>query len=421
MSDRKGAAVRRAEPDGRGAAAPGKNGHARRRLASLLRAAGEGYGKHAPRAEPAATNVAPAPDALEAAESAGLRYVTDASPGITRRRRGSGFIYLDAKGKPVRDADTLNRITHLVIPPAWRNVWICPDPLGHIQAVGRDDRGRKQYKYHERWRQVRDENKYGRMMQFVRALPAIRRRVARDLRKPGLPREKVLAAVVRLLETTFIRVGNEEYKKQNKSYGLTTIHNHHAKVRGSNIHFHFRGKSGVEHAIDLEDPRLAKIVRACQDLSGEELFGYRDDDGRAHDIGSADVNAYLQEITGQDFTAKDFRTWAGTVLAARALQAFEAVDGQARRKKNVVAAVESVAKKLGNTRAVCRKCYIHPAVIDSYLDGSFLDTVGERAMKLVRTARGLRPEEVAVLGLLSKRLKAEAGEGRRAGRRRKAA
>jgi DNA topoisomerase-1 len=398
-----------------------KNGHARRRLAALLRAASDEYGKDAPSAEAAAPKVEPAPDALEAAKSAGLRYVSDASPGITRCRKGAGFVYLDAKGKPVHDPDARNRIIHLVIPPAWRDVWICPDPRGHIQAVGRDDRGRKQYKYHERWRQVRDENKYGRMMQFVRALPGIRRRVARDLRKPGLPREKVLAAVVRLLETTFIRVGNAEYKKQNKSYGLTTIHNHHAKVCGSNIHFHFRGKSGVEHAIDLQDPRLAKIVRACQDLPGEELFGYEDDDGRAHDIGSADVNAYLQEITGRDFTAKDFRTWAGTVLAARALQALEAVDSEARRKKNVVAAVESVAKRLGNTRAVCRKCYIHPAVIDSYLDGSFLDTFGERAMRLIQKSRGLEPEELAVLALLRRRLKAEAVDRQHARRRKKAA
>jgi DNA topoisomerase-1 len=223
------------------------------------------------------------------------------------------------------------------------------------------------------------------------------------------------------LETTFIRVGNAEYKKQNRSYGLTTIHNHHAQVRGSRIHFHFRGKSGVAHAIDLEDPRLAKIVRACQDLPGEELFGYEDDDGRPHDIGSDDVNAYLQEITGRDFTAKDFRTWAGTVLAARALQAFEAVDGQARRKKNVVAAVESVAKRLGNTRAVCRKCYIHPAVIDSYLDGSFLDTFGERAMKLIQKSRGLQADERAVLSLLRRSLKAEAADKSNARRAKKAA
>jgi len=347
---------------------------------------------------------------LESARAAGLRYVSDAAPGIRRRRTGSGFVCVGPEGRIIRDRATIDRVKHLAIPPAWTDVWICPDPLGHIQAVGRDDRGRKQYRYHEKWRQVRDENKYGRMMQFVKALPAVRRRVAADLRKPGLPREKVLAAVVRLLETTFIRVGNAEYKKQNESYGLTTMLDEHARIRGAKIQFRFRGKSGVEHAIDLEDPRLAKIVRACQDLPGEELFAYQDEDGRAHDVGSGDVNDYLREVTGQDFTAKDFRTWAGTVLAARALQALEAVDSHAKRKKGVVAAVESVAEKLGNTRAVCRKCYIHPAVIDSYLDGTFLETFGDRAAKMLRSRRsgaGLQPDEVAVLRLLQQRLKAD--------------
>src|SRR4051794_26239197 len=309
-------------------------------------------------------------ESVKAAKEAGLVYVSDDSPGIIRQKNGHGFVYLNSRGKKDRDEVTLLRINHLAIPPAYKDVWISPNPRGHIQAVGRDDRGRKQYRYHEKWRAVRDEDKYGRMMQFVQALPKIRRRVRQDLAKPCLPREKVLAAVVRLLETTFIRVGNAEYKKQNKSYGLTTLHNEHAKVRGSQIHFHFRGKSGVEHAIDLEDPRLAKIVRACQDLPGEELFGFRDEDGTAHDIGSGDVNEYLREVTGQEFTAKDFRTWAGTVLAARALQELDAAETAGKRKKNVVAAVESVAKRLGNTRAVCRKCYIHPAVLDTYLDVS---------------------------------------------------
>lgn len=364
-----------------------------------------------------AADVGPRADAsVESARAAGLRYVSDASPGIRRRRAGSGFGYVGPAGRAVRDADTLVRIRHLVIPPAWTDVWICPDPRGHIQAVGRDGRGRKQYRYHENWRAVRDEDKYGRMMQFVRALPKIRRRVRQDLAKPGLPREKVLAAVVRLLETTFIRVGNAEYKKQNKSYGLTTLHNEHATVRGSQIHFHFRGKSGVRHAIDLEDPRLAKIVRACQDLPGEELFGYRAEDGQAHDIGSGDVNDYLREVTGREFTAKDFRTWAGTVLAARALQELDAADTQGKRKKNVLAAVESVAKRLGNTRAVCRKCYIHPAVVDSYLDGSFLDTYANRAAKMLKAKRGLREDEVAALGLLECRLKGEAKARKSTGR-----
>ena len=353
----------------------------------------------------AAPPTASKPDPAESAKAAGLRYVSDASPGIRRRRSGSGFVYLDSHGKPIRDQPTLARIKHLAVPPAYRDVWICPDPRGHFQSVGYDDRGRKQYRYHEKWRQVRDENKYGRVIAFVKALPRIRRRVARDLRKPGLPREKVLAAVVKLLETTFIRVGNEEYARANKSYGLTTLHNNHADVRGSHVEFRFRGKSGVRHAIELEDKRLAKIIRACQDLPGEELFGYEDEQGNAHDIGSADVNDYLREITGQDFTAKDFRTWAGTVLAARALQEFEAVDSDARRKKNIVAAIDSVAKKLGNTRSVCRKCYVHPAVIDSYLDGSLLENLADRAEKLEKDLHHLQPEEAAVLVLLERGLR----------------
>src|SRR4051794_15846681 len=342
-------------------------------------------------------------ESVKAAKEAGLVYVSDDSPGIIRQKNGHGFVYLNSRGKKDRDEVTLLRINHLAIPPAYKDVWISPNPRGHIQAVGRDDRGRKQYRYHEKWRAVRDEDKYGRMMQFVQALPKIRRRVRQDLAKPCLPREKVLAAVVRLLETTFIRVGNAEYKKSNKSYGLTTMLDEHAKVRGGKIEFNFRGKSGVKHAVSLEDPRLAKIVKRCQDLPGEELFGYLDDAGQPRDVGSGDVNDYLREITGRDFTAKDFRTWAGTVLAATALQAMEAVESDAKRKKNLVAAIESVAKKLGNTRAVCRKCYIHPAVIDSYLDGSFLDAAGARAAKLLNSGKGLRPDEVGVLSMLQRR------------------
>jgi DNA topoisomerase-1 len=358
------------------------------------------------RGDGAVTPIAPVQtDPKKSARSAGLKYVSDASPGIRRRRAGKGFVYLQPDGKRVRHAPTLERIRLLVIPPAWRDVWICADPDGHIQAVGWDERSRKQYKYHEKWREVRDENKYGRMMAFVKALPRIRRHVARDLRKPGLPKEKVLATVVKLLETTFIRVGNEEYKKQNHSYGLTTLHNRHADVHGEHIHFHFRGKSGVKHAVDLDDRRIAKIVRACQDLPGEELFGYEDAEGNAHDIGSADVNEYLQTVTGQAFTAKDFRTWAGTVLAAHALREFEAVDSNAKRKKNVVAAIESVAKKLGNTRSVCRKCYVHPAIVDSYLDGSFLKNLEARAKELDAQLSRLQPEEAAVLVLLQRRLR----------------
>ena len=352
--------------------------------------------------------LAPPPtDPVESAKEAGLVYVSHESPGITRRRSGHGFTYLDPHNKPIHDAEDLARIRALVIPPAWEDVWICPNPRGHIQAVGRDARGRRQYRYHDKFRQIRDANKYGHMLRFVKALPKIRRRVQRDLRKKGMPREKVLAAVVKLLETTLIRVGNEEYAHQNNSYGLTTIHNNHAKVHGSTIQFRFRGKSGIKHSIDLTEPHLARIVRKCQDLPGEELFAYLDEEENAHDIKSEDVNEYLKEITGEDFTAKDFRTWAGTVLAAQALQEFERVDSQAARKKNVVRAVESVAKRLGNTKAVCRKCYIHPQIIQSYMDGSLIEHLHQEAEKLLKPLHHLHPEEAAVLVLLSLRLAAE--------------
>ena len=355
--------------------------------------------------------VTPSPIATDPAESAkavGLIYVSADSPGITRRRAGKGFVYVDPHGKTITDDQTLVRIHSLVIPPAWENVWICPSPRGHLQAVGLDARGRKQYKYHEKFRQIREETKYERMLEFVAALPKIRRRVRRDLRKHGLPRERVLAAVVRLLETTLIRVGNEEYANQNKSYGLTTIHNNHAKVRGSTIHFRFRGKSGVEHEIDLEDARLARIIKKCQDLPEQELFEYLDDDGQRRDVTSSDVNAYLKEISGQDFTAKDYRTWAGTVLAALALQEFESFDSQAQAKRNVVAAIERVAKRLGNTKAVCRKCYIHPHIIESYMDGSLIENLRKKAQKMLKPMHELHPQEAAVLALLTRRLAADA-------------
>ena len=368
------------------------------------------------------TIASPAPEVVESARAAGLRYVNANAPGFGRRRKGKrNFTYFDADGRAVTDAVVVARIGSLAIPPAWQNVWICPFENGHLQATGKDARGRKQYRYHPRFRQVRDRNKYEHIIEFAQALPAIRRRVEADLSRPGLPREKVLAAVVRLLETTFIRVGNAEYKKQNESYGLTTMLDRHARICGAKIQFRFRGKSGVEHAIDLEDPRLARIVKACQNLPGEELFAYQDEDGRAHDIGSGDVNDYLRDITGQEFTAKDFRTWAGTVLAARALQEFESVDSKARMKKNIVQAIESVAKRLGNTRAVCKKCYIHPAVIESYLDGSMLETLGQRAKKLDKSLARLRPEEAAVLVLLQTRLAREAKPPGRSPRKRRAA
>lgn len=345
--------------------------------------------------------------AVSAAE-AGLRYVTDGGPGIRRNRKGSGFVFVDPEGRRISDADTLQRIRQLVIPPAWELVWISPDARAHIQAVGRDQRGRKQYRYHPRWHEVRDATKYEKMIAFVHALPGIRARVQRDLGRPGLPREKVLATVVRLLETTLIRVGNDEYAATNNSYGLTTLQDRHVKISGSQVHFRFKGKSGVAHEIELHDPRLARIIRQCQDLPGAELLQYVNKAGRVKDVGSGDVNDYLRRITGQEFTAKDFRTWAGTVLAARALQAFEAVDSQAGMKKNIVQAIESVAKKLGNTRAVCKKCYVHPAVLDSYLDGSMLDTLGQRARKLDKHLGKLPPEEAAVLVLLQSRLAREA-------------
>jgi DNA topoisomerase-1 len=321
-------------------------------------------------------------DPVESAKVAGLRYVTQTTSGIRRRRIGKAFSYIGPDGRRVRDGDTLGRIRALAIPPAWREVWICPSPHGHIQAVGRDARGRKQYRYHPRWRDVRDEVKYGRLLTFAKALPRIRARTAADLRRPGLPREKVLAAVVQLLEKTLIRVGNEEYVKQNGSVGLTTMRDQHAKVNGSKVRFEFKGKSGIQHAVHLEDKRLARIVKACRDLPGYELFQYVDDDGARQVIGSADVNAYLRGISGEDFTAKDFRTWAGTVLAATELAQTRKSASSAEAKRNIVKAVEAVARRLGNTKAVCRKSYIHPAVFDAYLEGTAI-TPGESGVVAV--------------------------------------
>ena len=344
------------------------------------------------------------------ARVAGLRHVHDEGLGLRRARSGRGFRYLDDDGTTVRDPSTLARIRALAIPPAWREVWICPSEDGHIQATGRDDRGRKQYRYHARWREHRDETKYARMVPFARALPTIRDRVRRDLNRRGLPREKVLALVVKLLETSMIRVGNDEYARSNKSYGLTTMRDKHASVSGGTIHFEFKGKSGVRHAIDVRDPRLARLVLQCRDLPGQELFQYRDEDGGVRDIGSADVNAYLREITGEDFTAKDFRTWAGTVLAAMALREFEQFDSETQAKKNVVRAIETVSARLGNTPSVCRKCYVHPAVLETYLDGSMLDTLKQRADKELADLSNLEPEEAAVLTLIRRALEDRADQ-----------
>jgi DNA topoisomerase-1 len=297
-----------------------------------------------------------------------LRYVSDSKPGISRIRTGTGFGYRHPDGSKVNDEETLTRIRKLAVPPAYENVWICANPNGHLQAVGRDARGRKQYRYHARWREVRDEGKYGKMLLFGKVLPKIRARVEKDLARRGMPREKVLAAIIRLLETTLMRVGNEEYAKTNKSYGLTTLRNRHVKLAGaSRISFDFRGKHGTEHHIDLRDKRLASIVRRCQELPGQELFQFLDDDGAVHAVGSEDVNEYLRGIAGAEITAKDFRTWAGINLAALALCELENFDSEAKAKRNVVSAVEAVAKMLGNTPAICRKCYIHPAVFDGYL------------------------------------------------------
>ena len=340
------------------------------------------------------------PDPVESAKAASLRYVTDDRPGISRRRNGAAFQYIDPSGKVIRDPEELQRIKSLAIPPAWREVWICPIRNGHLQATGRDAKGRKQHRYHPRWREVRDENKYGRILAFAKALPLIRQRVDNDLRRPGLPRDKVLATVVRLLETSHIRVGNEEYARQNKSFGLATLRNRHVNVSGSTISFEFRGKSGVEHALDINDRRLAKIIKRCQDLPGYELFQYIDDDGERRTIDSTDVNEYIRQIAGEEFSTKDFRTWAGTVLAARALQEFQSAASDAESKRNIVQAIESVAKKLGNTKAVCRKCYIHPAVIQSYTDGTLLPALRRRLKKEINDSHDLEPEEAAVLRLL---------------------
>ena len=339
------------------------------------------------------------------ARHAGLRYSSDASPGIQRRKRGDGFFYIGPKGHRVTDLEVLKRIKRLAIPPAWTDVWICPHDDGHIQATGRDARGRKQYRYHADWRQKRDENKFDRMIAFARALPRIRRRVKRDLGRRGMPREKVLATVVRLLEATLIRVGNDEYARHNKSYGLTTMRNHHARVSGSHIRFTFRGKSAKRHEISVRDPSLARIVRRCQDIPGQELFAYEDESGQPRDVRSQDVNEYLRSVTAEDFTAKDFRTWAGTVLAAIALREFEEVSSQAQAKKNVLAAIEAVARMLGNTPTVCRKCYVHPKILDSYFEGNTIKTIRQRATrKIDRSLSQLKPEEAAVLVLIKRGL-----------------
>jgi DNA topoisomerase-1 len=348
------------------------------------------------------------------ARVAGLRYVDDGRPGLRRRlarkkvrvgkRWAADFVIEDANGRRVSDSGTIERIRKLAIPPAWRDVWICAEAEGHLQATGRDVRGRKQYRYHPRWRGERDGTKFARMIGLGRALPALRRRIAADLRRPGLPQRKVLATLVRLLETTFIRVGNEEYARSNKSFGLTTLKDRHVDVRLSEVRFRFRGKSGVYNETTVHDPAIVRIVRRCRDLPGQELFQYLDEDGRPATIDSADVNDYIGELTGENFTAKDFRTWAGTVLGASALREIAATTRGRPNNRQVVRAVERVAARLGNTASVCRKSYIHPAVIAAYLDGTLTSGPPARiAANLSRRPNGLHPGEAAVLTFLERR------------------
>ena len=338
--------------------------------------------------------------AVASARAAGLRYTTDTKPGIRRTRHGSTFRYHGPSGRRITSRDELARIKSLVIPPAWEDVWICPDPLGHLQATGRDARGRKQYRYHPHWRVVRDETKYYRMIGFAQALPRIRERADRDTRRNGMTREKVLATVVKLLEKTLIRVGNDEYAKQNNSFGLTTLRDGHVKVQGTRVEFSFRGKSGVQHAIGFEDRRLARIVKACRDIPGYDLFQFYDENGQRQAVGSADVNAYLKEISSEDYTSKDFRTWAGTVHAAEFLRACGPCRSQTDGKRNIVRAVESVAKRLGNTKAVSRKCYIHPTIFDAYADGVM--TRLRVVKRIVHSPHALSDSEAAVLALLQR-------------------
>ena len=351
-------------------------------------------------------------DPAGSARTVGLRYVTGQMPAIRREQTGKSFRYRYPIGEIVHDEQVLGRIRSLAIPPAWQNVWICPDPAGHLQATGLDARERKQYRYHRRWREIREDTKYTRMISFAKALTKIRARVAHDLSLHGLHRQRILATVVRLLELSLIRVGNEEYERENESFGLTTLKNRHVDVNGSEISFRFRGKSGKQHRIDVRDRKLAQIVRRCQDLLGQELFQYVDENGKVQDIKSTDVNEYLKEITGDDFTTKDFRTWAGTILAALALQEFERFDSKTQAKKNVLKAIESVAARLGNTPSICKKCYVHPHVLEGCLDGTLVKALSGRAKKLSDSMHSLRPEEAAVLALLQRRLAAEEKQNR---------
>ncbi|MBW7971785.1 DNA topoisomerase IB [Bradyrhizobium sp. BR 10289] len=337
----------------------------------------------------------------------GLRYVSDAAAGYTRKRAGTSFAYYDKDGKRITDKAIIRRIKSIGIPPAYESVWICPSANGHIQATGLDARGRKQYRYHPKWRELREQNKYEHIMQFAQALPALRARVASDMTRDGLPREKVLATIVSLLEKTLIRVGNAEYAEKNKSYGLTTMRRKHVEIGRGVLRFDFTGKSGKQWKLQVEDKRIAAIVKRCAEIPGHELFKYLDGDGTSRTVDSGDVNGYIKDVTGEDFTAKDFRTWAGTILAALALSEFKKYDSAAEAKRNVVAAIENVAKQLGNTPAICRKSYVHPEIFNAYMSGDLVKMLDARiARKFKQQYAELSPDEIMVLAFLHKRLRA---------------
>jgi DNA topoisomerase-1 len=359
---------------------------------------------------PASTHQTPTPGNIETcaatdpgliAKSVGLRYITDTAPGLTRKRAGKHFSYVGLDGKLIRDSKELERIKKIGIPPAWTNVWICPTDRGHILATGRDAKGRKQYRYHPRWREVRDETKYDKLIIFGKALPRIRECIAQDLVRSGLSYEKVIATIIRLLDTSLIRVGNEEYVRENGSFGLTTMRNQHVEVGEAKIHFHFKGKSGKEHSIDVSDRQLAKIVKRCQALPGQELFQCVDENKELRPVESNDVNDYLRRVGGQEFTAKDFRTWGGSVTAMIALEQLGAFESETQGKKNVTEAIKSTAVRLGNTPTICRKCYVHPGIIDAYLDGSLLNFFKRyHGFTKKRNTNGLSPDETKVLAFL---------------------
>lgn len=337
---------------------------------------------------------------LEAARAAGLRYVSDEKPGLCRKRRGKGFSYYDAQGNRIQDTQLRQQIEALRIPPAWQEVWICPRLNGHLLATGRDAKGRKQYLYHPDWNKFRNEAKFGRMVLFGRSLPRIRQRVEQDLRQQKLSRQKVLAVVVRLLEETFIRVGNDEYAQKNRSFGLTTLRDRHVEITGSTLKFQFRGKHGIEHEIELCDRKLARLVKQCRDIPGYDLFQYYDEDGQRNSIGSGDVNDYLREISGESFSAKDFRTWAGTVQTALVLREIGPFKSATEAKRNVVQAVKAIAQQLGNRPATCRKYYVHPLILEAYENGTLLTALEPAAQEPDAVPEGLSFEEHAVLTLL---------------------